>query len=118
MNSIVFVPFPTKKKKNPKLRQKWIEMISRPLDYEPLPHHRVCSRHFIDDHDVSELFQWNNYRIFTPKRSTSSIEKRKADSDITMKSVPSVTDHVDCEPNGEQSELSVVEGFCFVMPPY
>jgi Fe-S-cluster-containing hydrogenase component 2 len=49
-----FAPISTDKK-NPKLRQKWIEMIKRPADYEPLPCHQVCSRHFIDGQDVPEI---------------------------------------------------------------
>lgn len=114
MNGIEFIPFPTKKK-NPKLRQKWVEMIRRPYDYEPLPHHRVCSRHFTDNNNVPELFQWNNYKNFTPKRSTASIEKREADSNAKTVAM-GVATVTDCERHGEQTELSMlVEGLCIAM---
>ncbi|XP_061191028.1 uncharacterized protein LOC133199197 [Saccostrea echinata] len=99
MDGIVFIPFPTKKK-NPKLRQKGVEMIRRPLDYDPLPHHRVCSRHFIDGHNVPELFPWNNYKVFTPRRSTASITKREADLTVNPSSSMPIFEH-----NEEISEL-------------
>jgi hypothetical protein len=35
-NNVTFIPFPTKLK-NHRLRSKWIEMIRRPLCYQPLP---------------------------------------------------------------------------------
>ena len=44
-------------------------MIRRPLGYQPLPHHRVCSRHFSSsDFRIPELFPWNNYKENIPKR--------------------------------------------------
>ena len=35
-NNVTFIPFPTKLKDH-RLRSKWIEMIRRPLCYQPLP---------------------------------------------------------------------------------
>ena len=69
MENVTFIPFPTKLKDH-RLRSKWIEMIRRPLGYQPLPHHRVCSRHFSSsDFRIPELFPWNNYKENIPTRA-------------------------------------------------
>jgi len=59
------------------VRSKWIEMIRRPLDYQPLPHHRVCSRHFSSsDFRIPELFPWNNYKENIPTRATGILKRQ------------------------------------------
>ena len=69
MENVTFISFPTKLKGH-RLRSKWIEMIRRPLGYQPLPHHRVWSRHFSSsDFRIPELFPWNNYKENIPTRA-------------------------------------------------
>ena len=88
MQNVSFEPFPTKKKE-PKLRAKWVTMIRRPLGYEPLSHHRVCSRHFVgncrsDSHPIPELFPWNDYKSESSSRSSQSITKREQKSSTSF----------------------------------
>ncbi|CAC5361864.1 unnamed protein product [Mytilus coruscus] len=80
-------------------------MIRRPLGYEPLAHHRVCSRHFVQDSNVPELFQWNNYRGYESHRSLASIVKRN--SDINAGEVPEPTVDVNNNPEPEAESLVI-----------
>ncbi|XP_062609694.1 THAP domain-containing protein 11-like [Saccostrea cucullata] len=80
MEDVSFEPFPTKRKE-PKLRAKWITMIRRPKECEPLAHHRVCTKHFVgncrsENHTIPELFPWNNYKSVSTTKPLS-IEKRE-----------------------------------------
>ncbi|CAC5371144.1 unnamed protein product [Mytilus coruscus] len=103
MENVIFIAFPTSKK-NKTLRQKWVEMIRRLLVYEPLAHHRVYSRYFVQDSNVPELFQWNNYREYDPHQSLASIVKRN--SDINAGEVPEPT--VDVNNNHEPEAETLV----------
>ncbi|CAC5419077.1 unnamed protein product [Mytilus coruscus] len=94
MENVTFHAFSTTKK-NKRPRLKWIAMIRRPLGYEPLPHHRVCSSHFVQDNNVPELFQWNSYGVFDPQRSIASIVKRELDLNAGK---PTVDDNNNPEP--------------------
>ena len=83
MSEITFHPFPTKKKA-PKLRKRWLELLRRE-DYDPPPHHRLCSRHFVDgkptdDHPYPTLFEYNNYKLSKNPRATSVLDKRASAS--------------------------------------
>jgi len=82
MKTVAFHPYPTKMKRNTE-RQKWLQLVNRPNDYDPKRHHRVCSLHFVDGKPTKQnpfptLFLWNNFggRISQQKRETDSINKR------------------------------------------
>ena len=79
MSEVTFHPFPTKKKA-PKLRKRWLELLRRE-NYDPPSHHRVCSRHFMDGmpteaNPYPTLFEYNNYKISKNPRATSVLDKR------------------------------------------
>ena len=75
MQKVQFFPFPTKKK-NPKLREKWLQLLRRDEKFfEPNFKQRVCSLHFIDgeptkEHPYPELFAYNNFRNITTQYGT------------------------------------------------
>lgn len=80
MENVRFFPFPTKKK-NPKDRKKWLDLLRR-KDYEPARKHRVCSLHFVDGEPTSEnpyptLFAYNDFKSCKNSRQSRSQQKRK-----------------------------------------
>ena len=88
MKTVTFHPYPTKMKHNTE-RQKWLQLVNRPNDYDPKRPHRVCSLHFVDGKPTKQnpfptLFLWNNFGgrisdcpISQQKRNTDSINKRR-----------------------------------------
>ncbi|XP_062620990.1 uncharacterized protein LOC134282606 [Saccostrea cucullata] len=100
MEDVSFEPFPTKRKE-PKLRAKWITMIRRPKEYEPLAHHRVCTKHFVgncrsENHTIPELFPWNNYKSVSTTKPLS-IEKRERAMEQSA-TVPAFQDKENSDP--------------------
>lgn len=76
--------------------------------YEPLALHRVCSRHFVQDSNVPELFQWNNNREYDPHRSLTLIVKRN--SDLNAGEVPEVDVKNSHEPDVESLVITNEQG--------
>ena len=87
MANVTFFPFPTKKK-DPRTRKKWLELLRRE-DYDPPRHHRLCSQHFVDGEPTKAnpfptLFRYNNFKEGVAVRSTNAMEKRAMHSRIHM----------------------------------
>ena len=105
MENVKFFAFPTKKK-DPRLRSKWLEMIRKPLGYDPKPHHRVCSRHFSEGSKVPDLFAWNNYGEFQPGRSMAAVKKREALTELTQSEVNNNTNGTTVHKGNNNCETS------------
>ncbi|XP_069116882.1 uncharacterized protein [Argopecten irradians] len=80
MSDVKFYPFPTRKK-DPKGRRRWLELLRR-QDYDPPPYHRICSRHFVDGLPTAEnpyptLFSYNNYKQARNTRLSAASMKRQ-----------------------------------------
>ncbi|KAK3107488.1 hypothetical protein FSP39_015657 [Pinctada imbricata] len=80
MEDVRFFPFPTKKK-NPRARKKWLDLLRR-KDYEPSRKHRVCSLHFVDGEPTTEnpyptLFAYNDFKSDKNSRQSTRCQQQR-----------------------------------------